>query len=267
MTHSISVDWDTEQVAVISFQDPERQNQVCWAAIWELAHTLTACREQGARVVVLASSLPGHWLEHAWLRDLDNTVGEEETTAPPGGWFQVLDELAHPEMISIAAISGDCSGGGAELGWACDFRIAEQQARFAQPEINISLTTGIGGCSRLARLAGRTLTNEMVLLGTAVSAQRLYQLGALNRLVPSGQALSVALEWGWQVAAKSAPALAALKSILNANEVLPLDKALQFEQETFVTVVATDTARAGMQSAQAQYDEGLSIAQLNRYDD
>ncbi len=266
MSHQLSIEWPEPQIALLTFADAERQNQLCWAAIAEMADALRVCREQGARVIILASDLEGHWLEHAWLRDLDNTVAGKDTTAVAGGWFPALDELARPEVITIAAVGGDSSGGGAELGWACDFRVAEQQARFSQPEININLTTGIGGCSRLSRLAGRTLTNEMVLLGKAVSARRLYDLGAINRVVPKGAAIATALDWAKQITAKSSAATTGLKTILNASEVLPLDKAMAFEQETFVSLVVSEEARTGMQDAQSQYDQGVSIAELNQYD-
>ena len=125
---------------MITFSDPARANQLCWAAIDAMGEQLIACREAGAKVVIMASALPGHWLEHAWLKDLSAGVEGLEQTGTGAGWFSALDELTHDSVISIAAISGDCSGGGAELGWACDFRIAEPQARFCQPEIKYQQT-------------------------------------------------------------------------------------------------------------------------------
>ena len=104
----------SDAVALVTFSDPLRSNQICWAAIDKLAETLRASRKSGARVVVLASGLPGHWLEHAWLQDLLNGVQGREQTGSGKGWFSVQDELTHEGMISIAAISRNASGGGAE---------------------------------------------------------------------------------------------------------------------------------------------------------
>ena len=70
MTYSIEADWIDDAVVVLTFSDPRRANQLCWAAIDELGERLRDCRESGARVAVLASGLAGHWLEHAWLQDL-----------------------------------------------------------------------------------------------------------------------------------------------------------------------------------------------------
>ena len=255
MSHSIEVNWPTKHVAVVTFADPARSNQICWAAIDVLGTQLKECREAGARVVILASGLEGHWLEHAWLQDLINGVQGLEQTGTGAGWFNSLEELAHESVISIAAINGDCSGGGAELGWGCDIRIAESQACFSQPEINMGITTGIGGSSRLAKLAGRATATEMVLTGAPMRAQRLHDLGAINRVVSAGQALTSALEWAIALADKSPAAVAGLKRILAASDDASLSEAMRHEQQIFQSVVVTEQALAGMQKVQSGYDQ------------
>jgi enoyl-CoA hydratase/carnithine racemase len=255
VSHSIAVDWPGERIAVVTFSDPARNNQICWAAIDALGNQLKECREAGARVVVLASGLEGHWLEHAWLQDLINGVQGLEQTGTGAGWFNTLEELGHESVISIAAISGDCSGGGAELGWGCDIRVAESQACFSQPEINMGITTGIGGSSRLAKLAGRATATEMVLSGAPMGAQRLYDLGAINKVVSAGQALASALEWAIALSDKSPTAVTGLKQILAASDDASLSEAMRREQQVFQSVVVTEQAVAGMQKIQSEYDQ------------
>ena len=114
-----------EGVALVTMTNPEIRNHGSNEAICQLAAALREARTGGSRVTVLASGVPGHWFEHAWLRDLANLISGEPTSGEARGWFDTLKELARPEVVSIAAISGDCSGGGAELGWACDLRVAE----------------------------------------------------------------------------------------------------------------------------------------------
>jgi enoyl-CoA hydratase/carnithine racemase len=257
MSHTIQTQWIDSTIAVLTFCDRTRHNQVCWAAIDALGAQLQECRESGARVIILASGLEGHWLEHAWLRDLLHGVAGLEQTGTGAGWFGALQELSHESVVSIAAISGDCSGGGAELGWACDFRIAESQARFSQPEVDMGLTTGIGGSSRLARLAGRTAATQMVLTGQPMTAQRLYELGAINEVVGQGQAVSVAVALARTLAKKPSMATAGLKRILAMNDNTTLAEALSFEQEVFQSVVASADARLGMQQVQSAYDSAL----------
>ncbi|MDG2047053.1 MAG: enoyl-CoA hydratase/isomerase family protein [Halioglobus sp.] len=256
MSYSITVDWVKPEVAILTFSDHERSNQICWAAIDDLAEHLRHSRECGARVVILASGVPGQWLQHAWLQDLLSGLAGLEQTGTGAGWFATLNELSHEDVISIAAISGDCSGGGAELGWACDFRIAEKTSRFSQPEINMGLTTGIGGSSRLAQLAGRATATEMVLTGKPMSAERLCALGAVNRVVQSGQALEAALELGAMLAEKSPHAVAGLKRILASSDDASLTDAMIYEQEVFQSVVSTPQAVQGMRKIQSGYDCG-----------
>lgn len=253
-------------VATIFFSDAARGNQLCWAAVDELAEALCTCRESGVRVIVLGSRLKGHWFEHAWLEDLCAGVEGRPRTGVGDGWFRTLQELSHESVISIAAISGDCSGGGAELGWACDLRVAERQARFAQIEVNAGLTTGIGGCSRLMRLVGPACAADMVLTGRAVSARRLYELGAITRLVNEGESMGCASGIASQLAQKSPEALAGLKRILRRVENLPLDQALEFEQAVFQEVVTSETALVAMRACQAAYDRGESIASVHDYE-
>jgi enoyl-CoA hydratase/carnithine racemase len=255
MSHSLHVTWTSDAIAVLTFSDPSRGNQLSWAAVDALGDQLKLCREAGARVLVLASGLAGHWLEHAWLRDLSNGVQGLAQSGSGMGWFNAQAELTHESVISIAAMSGDASGGGAELGWACDLRIAEDHVRISQPEIDMGLTTGIGGCSRLARLAGRSTAVEMVLSGSPVSARRLYELGAVNRVVPAGQSLAAALELAAVLAGKSPEATAGLKRILAFNDTAPLDQALRHEQAVFQSVVLSARARLGMEQVQAAYNE------------
>ena len=90
------------------------------------------------------------------------------------------------DIISIACINGRASGGGAEIGWACDFRIAEEGVKFCQPEIDLNLTTGLGGTSRVARLIGPTKTAELVFLGNEFSAEQMYELKGLISLQKGG---------------------------------------------------------------------------------
>ena len=248
-----------EGVAVITMSNPEINNHGSWAGIGQLADAMAAARETGARVTVLASGVPGHWFEHAWLTDLVATMKGEETTGEGAAWGRALQEIGTTDVVTIAAVSGDCSGGGAELGWACDLRIAEEQALFGQPEVQIALTTGIGGTSRLARIIGRTATAEMVFDGSPMTAQRIYELGGVNRVVPQGKSLEVAVEWATRLAARPAAGLATLKHILHENDSLSLDEAMTNEQRHFQSVANTPTAIETMSEIQARFDAGESI--------
>jgi len=259
MAEFVSLERPREGVALVTMSNPAINNHGSWAGIGQLAAAMKEARESGARVTVLASGVPGHWFEHAWLQDLADGIAGKPTTGEGIAWYNSLYEIGKTDVVSIAAVSGDCSGGGAELGWACDLRIAEEQALFGQPEVKIALTTGIGGTSRLARIIGRTAAAEMVMLGRPMTARRIYELGGVNEVVPAGKATEVALEWASQLADQPPAALAALKHILIDNDDLSLTDALTNEQKLFQGVARRPEAMETMRSIQARFDAGESI--------
>lgn len=243
-------------VALITMTNPEICNFGSWEAISLLGDAMGEAREGGAKVCVLASGVSGHWFQHAWLHDLRAMVTGKEMSGDPAGFFRALGELRNPEVVYIAAISGDCNGGGAELGWACDLRVAEEQAAFGQPEVQIALATGIGGTSRLARLIGRTATAELVLDGAPMTAKRIYELGGINRLVANGEAISTSVAWAKRLASRPEGSLKVLKQMLLDNDEMHLTDALKNEQKLFQSVVASPDALEGMKTLQARFDAG-----------
>ncbi|MFN0095291.1 MAG: enoyl-CoA hydratase/isomerase family protein [Dehalococcoidia bacterium] len=259
MAEFVTLSTPSEGVALVTMSNPAINNHGSWKGIGELAATMKEAREAGARVTVLASGVPGHWFEHAWLQDLADGIEGKPTTGAGMAWYNALFEIGKTDVVTIAAVSGDCSGGGAELGWACDLRIAEEQALFGQPEVQIALTTGIGGTSRVARLIGRTATAELVMLGRPFTARRVYELGGVNEVVPAGKSVEVALRWAKELASRPPKALAALKQILNGNDDMSLTDALANEQRLFQSVATTPEAMQTMRSIQARFDGGESI--------
>ena len=96
------------------------------------------------------------------------------------GMANSLEEL---DKVTIAAVDGFAVGGGLEITMACDFVIATRRARWGMPEIDVGITPGWGGTTRMARLIGRRMTKEVNLLGALHPASRAAELGLWNRIV------------------------------------------------------------------------------------
>ncbi|KAI9003512.1 enoyl-CoA hydratase/isomerase family protein [Hyaloraphidium curvatum] len=267
---TISTTWPREGVALITMTDPKTpQHNVTWATVDALAKALEAARTEGARVVVLTSGQPGFWLNHAYLKDLrDLMSGDPKFINDPDrkltttGWMQCQVELEQQPVISIAAINGDCSGGGLELGWSCDLRIAETGCLLSQPEVVMGFPPGIGGTSRLRRLIGRAATYEMVLLGKPMSPERLQQLGAINLVVPKGDAVKTALEWADRLAGMQPAALAAAKKQLTFGEDVPLAEALVNDQKLASGLFGAPASMELMKQIQERYDAGEHMREI-----
>jgi enoyl-CoA hydratase len=92
----------------------------------------------------------------------------------------------------IAAVNGFALGGGCELAMACHFRIAAENARFGQPEVNLGLIPGYGGTQRLTQLVGKGRAIELMITGNMVDAASALQYGLVNYVVPQEELLSKA---------------------------------------------------------------------------
>ena len=259
MSEIVALQRPSAGVAVLTMTNSSISNFGSFEAVDQLAAQMTEAREGGARIVVLASGLEDHWYEHAWLTDLQAMFKGEKTTGTGAGWFRALQEMARPEVVYIAAINGDSSGGGVELGWACDLRVAEAQAQFSQPEVMINLATGIGGTCRLLRLIGPTVTAEMVLDGAPVTAQRMYELGGVNRVVGKGESTAYAIEWATRLGSRPPDSLRVLKQMLLDAQNLHLNDAMANEQKLFQGVATTPDAMEGMKKIQGRFNAGETL--------
>lgn len=260
MAGNVSLAWDREGVALVTMGDGGAASHVTTCAtVSALADVLEQAIGDGARVIVLASSVEGHWLEHASLDDLMKLMAGQPASGDPMGWFRSLQTLNRGTAVTIAAINGDTSGGGCELGWACDLRVAEEQVRFSQPEVIIGAGTGIGGTSRLMRLIGRTVTAEVVLMGRPLTARRVYELGGLNRVVPKGHAVEEALAMAREIAALPPQSVAGMKKMLGEAEDLNQTDGINNDQAISQTLFAHPDSLANMKVIQTRFEAGESM--------
>ena len=114
------------------------------------------------------------------LRELRERTRED---ALEGINSSLFDRLRRLPMPTIAAVNGPALGGGAELAYACDFRLATPVARFANPEVSLGILAAAGACWRLRELVGEPLANEMLLAGRQLDAAEAFAAGLVNELV------------------------------------------------------------------------------------
>lgn len=146
----------------------------------------------------------------------------------------------------IAAIHGFALGGGCELAMACDIRIASTTAKFGQPEVNLAIIPGGGGTQRLSRLIGLGRAKELVYTGGVIGAERAYELGLVNMVVPPEKVMEEARRMASKIVTKSLPILRLAKEAMNCGANLDLDRALLFEIECFANCFGTDDQTEGM---------------------
>lgn len=116
----------------------------------------------------------------------------------------------------IAAINGFALGGGCEVSLACDFRIAAEGAKLAQPEVALGIPPGWGGSQRLPRITGEGFAKHMILTGAMVTADQALAAGLVTAVHPADQLLDAAVALGEEIAQKSPSAVALSKQLVNA---------------------------------------------------
>jgi enoyl-CoA hydratase len=92
----------------------------------------------------------------------------------------------------VAAVNGFALGGGCELAMSCHFRIAAENAKFGQPEVNLGLTPGYGGTQRLTQLIGKGRAIELLVSANMIDAHTALQYGLVNYVVPQEELLNKA---------------------------------------------------------------------------
>jgi enoyl-CoA hydratase len=145
----------------------------------------------------------------------------------------------------IMAVNGFALGGGCELAMAGDIRIASENARFGQPEVNLGLIPGYGGSQRTTRLLGKGMAMFLCLSGDMIDAQVAMQIGLVERVVPQDELLSAAKKLAQTISQKAPLAIEACKRAINGGAHLPMADALELEALEFGTLVGTADFKEG----------------------
>jgi enoyl-CoA hydratase/carnithine racemase len=266
MAVTATVSFPAAKVGLIVIGDPPRN-----FGGPELADRIVSAvqevQEAGCSVVVLASDTPGYFIAHwslQWIVDVFSRPADTDAPQPAGDRQEVVsvfDFLETLPIISMAANNGQAWGGGAELSWGCDLRIAAESATYGQPEVALGIIPGAGGTTRLARLIGPTKCMEMILDGRPITAGEALALGAINRVVPDDQLRTEAIEWAAHIAQWPAWSLAACKRSLVEGRDRPLGEARRNEGRFFVEVARRPESLQIMRDAQALYDAGADSFQ------
>jgi enoyl-CoA hydratase len=144
----------------------------------------------------------------------------------------------------IAVVNGFALGGGCELAMSCHFRIASENAKFGQPEVNLGLIPGYGGTQRLVQLIGKGRALELLMTGNMIDAPTALEYGLVNYVVPQDQVLTKAKDLLTTIISK-AP-IAITNCIRAANAVFNEEvNGFQLEIEAFSECFGTSDMKEG----------------------
>lgn len=177
--------------------------------------------------------------------DISEFVGlsYEEGAALAKRGQDIFSRIENCTKPIIAAVNGFALGGGCELSMACHFRIASDNAKFGQPEVNLGLIPGYGGTQRLVQLIGKGRAMELLMTGNMIDASIALEYGLVNHVVPLDNLLPKAKMILEQIIAK-AP-LAVAKCITAANAVFSDADGYQIELKSFGECFSTNDMKEG----------------------
>ena len=146
-------------------------------------------------------------------------------------WIEAISTFPKPV---IAAVEGPAAGAGFSLALACDMIVAARNSVFVMAYSSIALSPDGGGSWGLSRAVPRQLATELLMCGERIGAERLQQLGVVNRLADAGQALQQALDLCQQLNARAPNALTSIKDLLADADGSSLNAQLARERNHFV---------------------------------
>jgi enoyl-CoA hydratase/carnithine racemase len=249
-SHGLVRRHDDNGVVTLTLSTPQNRNALSLAMIETLiAGFDSIAGDEKARVVVLAGEGPalssGHDLKEiqAHRNDIDRGRGfYVELFARCSELMQAIVALPKPV---VAAVEGVATAAGCQLVASCDLAIAGENARFALPGV----AKGIFCSSPLVavgRAVSRKHAMEMALTGKLYSAGDAERFGLVNRIVPTGLALSEAQALARTIAERSAPIMAIGKRTFYAQIEEPLDDAYALASRAMVDNLADPDSVEGI---------------------
>jgi len=167
-----------------------------------------------------------------------------ETPMIEGRGFAGLTEST-PRKPLIAAVEGYALAGGLELAISCDLIVTADNAKFGIPETKRGLAAAAGGLIKLPRQIPPRLAMELALTGDFISAQRAYEIGLVNEVVPAGTALEAAKTLAGRIVANGPLAVAVSKQVILQSEDWSASEMWQKQQELVMPVFSSEDAIEG----------------------
>jgi enoyl-CoA hydratase len=241
-------DLDTASgILTLTVNRPSKLNALNAATIEEIAAAMQrALDEPEVRGIILTGSGEKAFVAGADIAELAAlTPAQAERAAERGQEaFCRIEESTKPV---IAAVNGFALGGGCELAMACHMRVASENARFGQPEVNLGLLPGYGGTQRLPQLIGKGKAIELLLTADQVKAEEALRLGLVNHVVPQVELLDFCRQLLTKIIGKAPLAVGMVLECVNAHYAKKTD-GYGTEARSFGRAFESDDFKEGTQA-------------------
>ncbi|PBC94110.1 enoyl-CoA hydratase/carnithine racemase [Streptomyces sp. Ag82_O1-15] len=202
---------------VVTLHRPEARNAISGLMIREL-HAVCDLLERDPKFLMLT----GHGGVFAGGADIAELLRRGRDEALQGINSRLFERVRRLPMPTLAAVDGWALGGGAELSYACDLRIAGPEAVFGNPEPGLGILAAAGACWRLPELVGESVAKQVLLAGRNLDARAALAAGLVIDVVPADRLLEEAHALLDRMARSSAAALRLTKLVVDSPGAHPV---------------------------------------------
>ncbi|MFB7089171.1 enoyl-CoA hydratase/isomerase family protein [Streptomyces sp. NPDC056296] len=202
---------------VVTLNRPEARNAISGRMISEL-HRVCDLLEDQPRLLLLT----GEGGVFAGGADIAELLRRGRDEALQGINSRLFERVRRLPMPTLAAVDGWALGGGAELAYACDLRMASPQAVFGNPEPGLGILAAAGACWRLSELVGESVAKQVLLAGRNLEAADALAVGLVIDVVPAAELLTQAHALLDRMARSSATALRLTKLVVDSPGAHPV---------------------------------------------
>lgn len=204
-------------ICTITINRPDKLNALNRTVIEELSQAVDAALADSATgAVVITGAGPKAFVAGADISEFLSLDTSGGAALAQKGQDMVFSKIENASKPFVAAVNGFALGGGCELAMACHLRVAAEQARFGQPEVNLGLIPGYGGTQRLTQLIGKGKALELMMTGNMIDAGEAKQLGLVNQVTTAENLLPATYTLLQPILAKGPQAISKVIAAVNA---------------------------------------------------
>lgn len=230
-------------IMTVTVNRPDKLNAINRDVMADLNEVVSAIeKDKEVRGVILTGAGQKAFVAGADISEFMGLSNSEGAVLAKTGQ-DIFFKIENCSKPIVAAVNGFALGGGCELAMACHFRLASENAKFGQPEVNLGLIPGYGGTQRLVQLIGRGRALELLMTGNMIDAHTALQYGLVNYVVPQAELLQKAANI-LQLITQKAP-LAIAKCITAANAVFNEGNGFESEIKGFGECFETEDMKEG----------------------
>jgi enoyl-CoA hydratase len=182
-------------IFVITINRPDKLNALNKKVIEELSAAVDEVyRNANIKCSLITGAGPKAFVAGADISEFLSMDAMDGEALARKGQEMVFNKIEQSPKLIVAAVNGFALGGGCELAMSCHFRLASDNAKFGQPEVNLGLIPGYGGTQRLVQLIGKGKAMELMMTAAMIDANEAKQLGLVNDVTTADGLLPKAKE-------------------------------------------------------------------------